>query len=127
MYSTEHMHCSSALLTSTAMPAARNRFNHLSRSRIDFQPLLLQAQVSWLLNLSGHAFQPPQQYDDPNITCTNIMSALREAGFAPASFPPAKLRQGHGDPVCGVLSALCDLALERQQFKFQAPQFQEEQ
>ena len=127
MCSTVHMHCRSALLTSMAMPAAHNRFNHLSMSLIALQPILPQLQVSWLLTLSGHAFQPPQQYDDPNITCTNIMSALREAGFAPASYPPAKLRQGHGDPVCGVLGALCDLALERQQFRFQAPQFQEEQ
>lgn len=102
-----------------ALPAPLNQQNE--------QFYYFTSLVSWLLNLSGHAFQPPQQYDDPNITCTNIMSALREAGFAPASFPPAKLRQGHGDPVCGVLSALCDLALERQQFKFQAPQFQEEQ
>ena len=127
MCSIVHMHCCSALLTSMAMPVARNRLNNLSRSLTDFQPVLPLLQVSWLLNLSGHAFQPPQQYDDPNITCTNIMSALREAGFAPASFSPAKLRQGHGEPVCGVLSALCDLALERQQFRFQAPQFQEEQ
>ena len=121
------MHCRCALWTSTAMPAAHIICSNLFRSPTDFQPLSPQLQVSWLLNLSGHAFQPPQQYDDPNITCTNIMSALREAGFAPASFPPAKLRQGHGEPVCGVLSALCDLALERQQFRFQAPQFQEEQ
>lgn len=78
-------------------------------------------QVSWLLTLSGRPFQPPQQYDDPNLTCTNILSELREAGFAPASFPPTKLRQGHGDAVCSILNALCDLTLELTNFSFQAP------
>lgn len=78
-------------------------------------------QVSWLLTLSGRPFQPPQQYDDPNLTCTNILSELREAGFAPASFPPTKLRQGYGDAVCSILNALCDLTLELTNFSFQAP------
>ncbi len=77
--------------------------------------------MSWLLTLSGRPFQPPQQYDDPNLTCTNILSELREAGFAPASFPPTKLRQGHGDAVCSILNALCDLTLELTNFTFQAP------
>ena len=78
-------------------------------------------QVSWLLTSSGRPFQPPQQYDDPNLTCTNILSELREAGFAPASFPPTKLRQGYGDAVCSILNALCDLTLELTNFSFQAP------
>lgn len=57
------------------------------------------------------------------MTCTNILSALREAGFAPATFPPTKLRQGYGDAVCGVLNALCDLVLETTNFTFQAPTY----
>ncbi|DBA92114.1 hypothetical protein WJX77_005383 [Trebouxia sp. C0004] len=77
--------------------------------------------VSWLLTLSGRPFQPPQQYDDPNLTCTNILSELRHAEFAPASFPPTKLRQGYGDAVCSILNALCDLTLELTNFSFQAP------
>ena len=80
-------------------------------------------QVSWLLTLSGRPFQPLQQYDDPNLTCTNILSELREAGFAPASFPPTKLRQGYGDAVCSILNALCDLTLELTNFLFQAPAY----
>ena len=80
-------------------------------------------QVAWLLTLSGQPFQPPQQYDDPNLTCTNILSELRQAGFAPATFPPTKLRQGHGQAVCGVLNALCDLAMEKTSFSFSAPTY----
>ncbi|KAL3146305.1 Intraflagellar transport protein 57 [Trebouxia sp. C0010 RCD-2024] len=79
--------------------------------------------VAWLLNLSGRSFQPPQQYDDPNMTCTNILTELREAGFAPVSFPPTKLRQGYGDAVCGILDALCDLALAKTKFTFQLPTY----
>ena len=80
-------------------------------------------QVAWLLTLSGQPFQSPQQYDDPNLTCTNILTELRQAGFAPASFPPTKLRQGHGVAVCGVLNALCDLALEKTGFSFCPPTY----
>ncbi len=79
--------------------------------------------MSWLLTLSGRPFQPPQQYDDPNLTCTNILSELREAGFAPASFPPTKLRQGYGEAVCSILNALCDLTLELTNFTFQTPAY----
>lgn len=80
-------------------------------------------QVAWLLNLSGRPFQPPQQFDDPNMTCTNILTELREAGFAPVSFPPTKLRQGYGDAVCGIMDALCDLALVKTKFTFQSPTY----
>ena len=79
--------------------------------------------MAWLLTVSGRPFQPPQQYDDPNMTCTNILTELREVGFAPATFPPTKLRQGYGDAVCGMLNALCDLALEATNFSFQAPTY----
>ena len=57
------------------------------------------------------------------MTCTNMLTELREVGFAPATFPPTKLRQGHGDAVCGMLNALCDLALEATNFSFQAPTY----
>lgn len=85
--------------------------------------LVYALQVAWLLTLSGQPFQTPQQYDDPNLTCTNILSELRQAGFAPATFAPTKLRQAHGEGVCCVLNALCDLALQKTGFSFSAPTY----
>ena len=57
------------------------------------------------------------------MTCTNILTELREAGFAPVAFPPTKLRQGYGDAVCGILDSLCDLALAKTKFAFQSPTY----
>ncbi len=110
--------CSDTLFCLSSMTAA---LSHQCHPELKFNVAYSAIQVSWLLTLSGRPFQPPQQYDDPNLTCTNILSELREAGFAPASFPPTKLRQGYGDAVCSILNALCDLTLEFTNFSFQAP------
>jgi len=79
--------------------------------------------TSWLLGLVGRNFAPPQQFDDPNIACNNILVELKDTGFATPSFTPVKLRMGHGEAVCGVLDALADLALERSGFAFQKPMY----
>ena len=76
--------------------------------------------VSWLLGKGGRAFPAPGQFDDPNATCASILAELRNAGFAPPPFPPTKLKQGHGEAVCGVLDNLCDFALERTGFRWAA-------
>lgn len=114
----------------SACKTLKPRHKAVSRSQCNCNNAASQAlhmlhamQVAWLLTLSGQPFQPPQQYDDPNLTCTNILSELRQAGFAPATYPPTKLRQGHGEAVCGVLNALCDLALEKTGFSFSAPTY----
>ncbi|BBN19436.1 intraflagellar transport protein 57 [Marchantia polymorpha subsp. ruderalis] len=78
--------------------------------------------TSWLLRIIGRNFETPSEADDPNTTCTNISVELRDLGFAPPSWPPAKLKQGHGDAVCSVLDGLTSLALEIRKFQFQPPQ-----
>lgn len=77
--------------------------------------------VAWLLAKAGRKFAPPGQFDDPNATCASILAELKDAGFAPPPFPPTKLKQGHGEAVCGVLDNLCDYALERTQFRWAKP------
>ena len=32
--------------------------------------------VSFLMNLAGHNFPPPGQFDDPNVTCVNISESI---------------------------------------------------
>ena len=33
--------------------------------------------ASWLINAAGRPFEPPQEYDDPNATVSNILAHLR--------------------------------------------------
>ncbi|GBG73951.1 hypothetical protein CBR_g17666 [Chara braunii] len=77
--------------------------------------------VSWLLGLAGRKVNPPGQFDDPNATCISILVELRDLGFAQASFPPAKLKQGYGDLVCSILDGLASFVLEKQRFVFRPP------
>ena len=49
-----------------------------------------------LLTLCGRRFRAPDQFDDPNATCAAIFAELKACGFATPSFPPGKLRHGHG-------------------------------
>ncbi|KAK9824536.1 hypothetical protein WJX72_011163 [[Myrmecia] bisecta] len=82
--------------------------------------------VAWLLTLAGRHFEAPQQFDDPNITCTAILSELREMGLAAPTCPPTKLRQGYGDAVCSVLSSLLDAVLAKRHWTWKAPVHQQE-
>lgn len=79
---------------------------------------------AWLLGLAGRNFQAPAQFEDPNAACSNIIMELKDAGFATPNFPPAKLKQGHGDAVCGVLDNLLDLVLERHITQWRRPFYQ---
>lgn len=77
--------------------------------------------MAWLLSLAGRKFATPQQFDDPNVTCTSIITEVKEAGVAVSAYAPTKLRQGYGDAVCSILNGLADLALEKQKFQWRAP------
>jgi hypothetical protein len=44
----------------------------------------------------------------------------------PVDFAPTKLRQGHGEMVIAVLTALAKRALEQQQFEFKKPSFKDD-
>ncbi|GAQ80546.1 intraflagellar transport protein 57 [Klebsormidium nitens] len=106
-------------------PLARTYFAYPSNNANE-QLFYFTSLVTFLLSLSGRRFKEPGQFDDPNATCTNILMELQNLGFAPPSFPPAKLKQGYGDAVCGVLDGLASLALEKQKFVFRAPVYKSE-
>lgn len=74
---------------------------------------------SWLTQLSNsREFPPPAQFDDPNATSTNLLSALRSLDVASRDIAPTRLRQGSGDAVLTVLSLLVDKALITKGFSF---------
>lgn len=76
---------------------------------------------SWLMKENGFKFQRPEdQFDDPNETVANVMDSLRRARL-PIDYPPAKVKQGHGEAVCVILDLLCDGALENRGFKLKHP------
>ncbi|EFJ26082.1 intraflagellar transport protein 57 [Selaginella moellendorffii] len=79
--------------------------------------------VAWLYSLIGVPFPAPSDNDDLNPICSNIVLQLREVGFAPPSWSPSKLKQGHGDAVCSVLDSLVDLVLEIKNFQFAVPMY----
>uniref|UniRef100_A0A7S0W435 Intraflagellar transport protein 57 homolog n=1 Tax=Hemiselmis tepida TaxID=464990 RepID=A0A7S0W435_9CRYP len=75
---------------------------------------------TWLMKENRFTFQRPDQFDDPNNTVANVMDALRRARL-PIDYPPAKVKQGHGEAVCVILDLLCDGALENRGFKLKQP------
>lgn len=77
---------------------------------------------AWLINLAGKQFDPPQEYDDPNATISNILTELRHLG-ATVDFPPAKLKAGYGEHVIYVLDKFADEALKQTAFKWRRPEY----
>lgn len=39
---------------------------------------LFSSLAAWLIQKSGRFIEAPQEYDDPNLTITNILDILRE-------------------------------------------------
>eukprot|EP00873_Tetraselmis_striata_P036081 jgi/Tetstr1/456345/TSEL_043081.t1 len=99
-----------------AVPSPKNNQNE--------QFFYFTSLVAWLLNQANRKFTPPQQFDDPNTTCSSILQELKATGFATPSWPPAKLKQGYGDAVCGVLDNLVDYVMEKRAFVFRKPIYQ---
>ncbi|PNG99896.1 Intraflagellar transport protein 57, partial [Tetrabaena socialis] len=79
--------------------------------------------AAWLLTLAGVEFPAPKEYDDPNITCGNLLNAVKKLGFAPPSYHPTKLTVGNGKEVVGVLDGLVDYVLERTRHTYKRPQY----
>lgn len=74
--------------------------------------------VSWLMRQCGHDFSPPGQFDDPNATATTIISELQSMGISIGNIAPNRLKQGSGECVISILSALVNKALQQSDFKF---------
>eukprot|EP00796_Vickermania_ingenoplastis_P011350 gene11350-7862_t len=75
---------------------------------------------SWLMGICGHNFAPPGQFDDPNATATTIIAELQTMNVSIGNVAPNRLKQGSGEGVTIILSALIDEALKRSGFKFPA-------
>jgi estrogen-related receptor beta like 1 len=54
------------------------------------------------------------------IAVTEVCEALRRARLQ-IDYPPAKIKQGHGEAVCLILDLLCDGALENKGFRIKVP------
>jgi len=105
-------------------PVSRSHFAVAAPPGSGDQFFYFTSLLAWLLNKAGRNFSAPEQSDDPNSTCTSILNELKALGFAAPSFPPAKLKQGYGDAVCGVLDGVLDLVLERVGWKWQKAVYQ---
>lgn len=79
--------------------------------------------VAYLLKLAGRKFQTPDQWDDPNVVCSNIFAELKACQFATPTFAPGKLKQAYGREVVGVLDGLCDLVIERNFTQWARPHY----
>ncbi|KAG2449265.1 hypothetical protein HYH02_005422 [Chlamydomonas schloesseri] len=79
--------------------------------------------ATWLLGLAGVELPAPKEFDDPNLTCQNILGAVKKLGFAPPSYHPTKLTVGNGKEVVGVLDGLVDFVLERRHHKYSRPAY----
>ena len=80
---------------------------------------------AYLSKKAGRSFAV-DRYDDPGTSVNKLMVELSDAGFV-ADFPPTRLRQPYGEPVCRVLNFLSDLALQAQGFRWKRPQYPKEE
>lgn len=82
--------------------------------------------AAWLITLCGRSFETPQEYDDPNVIVSNILTHLRAQGGL-VDFPPSKLKSGSGEYVCYVLDRLAEEALRCGQFVWKRPLYPSEE
>ncbi|UYV83131.1 IFT57 [Cordylochernes scorpioides] len=73
--------------------------------------------ATWLIRRCGQHIEPPQELDDPNATISNILDILRKMNVA-ITFPPSRLKPGHGSEVLFILDRLADLALRHTHFSW---------
>ncbi|KAK7194742.1 intraflagellar transport protein 57/55 [Novymonas esmeraldas] len=74
---------------------------------------------AWLMKLCGHQFDAPGQFDDPNASSTTILAELRSMNIAIPNIAPTRLKQGSGEAVLAVLSALVNAALSSTDYDFE--------
>jgi len=88
------------------------------------QSFYFTSLVAWLVELCGGRFAKFDQYqEDPNVTATNIVQALKELRLETKDIAPSKLVKGYGECVLLSLSMLCDEALKAKGFTFQLPEY----
>lgn len=99
-----------------------NKFYFVGASTVDnpnTQFYYFTSLCAWLMNLGGHSFDTPGQFDDPNATTTTILAELRKIGISGASLAPNRIKQGSGEAVMQILLALLNTVLVKKRFNFQ--------
>lgn len=81
--------------------------------------------MSWLLSLAGKKFDPPDEFDDPNTICSNILTKLKELGLV-SSLSQVALRSGSGEEICNILNNLAQSALKASNWKWSKPKYPKE-
>lgn len=112
--------CRKQSANALTIPLTRGYFA-MKRPNANEQLFYFTSLCAYLLTEAGHAMETPGQFDDPNATCANIIDAISASGFS-VDIAPHRLIQGFGEPVCSVLNALCNFALEVAQFRFGTPE-----
>ena len=87
-----------------------NRHYFVLQTNPGEQFYIFTSLAAWLIRKSGGNFDPPQEFDDPNSTITNILDHVRQMGVS-IDFAPSKLKQGFGEQAIFVLDRLSDEAL----------------
>lgn len=80
--------------------------------------------VAWLLELNNQKVSGWTKYDDPTTASQNMIIELKKMGVE-LDMPANKLKTGHGEGVCSVLTKLCNVSLASK-FKFKKAVIKEE-
>ncbi|KAH7726940.1 huntingtin-interacting protein-1 protein interactor [Aphelenchoides avenae] len=85
------------------------------------QFFLFTTLASWLAQKAGvGTISIPQEFDDPNMTISNIIDALKSKDID-CEYTPSRLRSGSGEACLYVLDKLSAAALEYCGFQFDRP------
>lgn len=77
-------------------PLNKYYFNRVRNSGEQFY--LFVSTCAWLIRETGKSFEPPQEYDDPNVIISKIIKSLNDMDIA-TDFQSNKLISGAG-PIC---------------------------
>jgi len=80
--------------------------------------------VSWLLELNNQKVSGWNKYDDPTTASQNMVLELKKMGIE-LDMPASKLKTGHGEGVCALITKLCQVSLSSK-FKFKKPVIKDE-
>ena len=97
-----------------------NRHYFVLQTNPGEQFFIFSSLAAWLIRMSGHKFDAPQEFDDPNGTIANILDHVRRLGSS-IDFAPSKLKQGYGEQALFVLDILCNDALKSVKFEWKHP------
>lgn len=105
-------------------PLNKYYFNRVRNSGEQFY--LFVSTCAWLIRETGKSFEPPQEYDDPNVIISKIIKSLNDMDIA-TDFQSNKLISGAG-PICvyvldslatKVLKLSSVLQMQKPQIKFE--------